>query len=132
MRRIEHGLDLPEGFTSIDRASIIIDVAGQMLEVPLTPKQLHAVFVALGIEVDATGVEMLDDTELGDVIEGLEPQWVSVPKAAEMLGVTKGRAYAIVRSGGLVTRDDMGPRTMVNVESIRERLADPPKAGRRW
>lgn len=132
MKTIEHGLELEQGYTPIDRASLVVEENGELLEVPLTPKQLHAVFVTLGIKIDETTVSMKDDDELTATIEGLEPSWVGVSKAAEMLGVTRGRVYNIIKAGGLVTRDDMGSGVMVSVASIRDRLANPPKAGRRW
>lgn len=132
MRTIEHGLEFEQGYTPIDRASLAIDVDGELLEVPLTPKQLHAVFITLGIKIDETTVSMQDDDELTATIEGLEPSWVGVSKAAEMLGVTRGRVYNIIKAGGLTTRDDIGGGVMVSVESIKDRLANPPKAGRRW
>lgn len=132
MRTIEHGLKLEQGYTPIDRASLVMEENGELLEVPLTPKQLHAVFVTLGINIDGTTVSMKDDDELTATIEGLEPSWVGVSKAAEMLGVTRGRVYNIIKAGGLTTRDDMGAGVMVSVESIRERIANPPRAGRRW
>lgn len=132
MRKIEHGLELSQGYTPINRASLVMEENGELLEVPLTPKQLHAVFIALGIEIDETTVSMKDDDELAETIEGLEPSWVGVSKAAEMLGLTRGRVYNIINAGGLVTRDDMGAGVKVSVKSIKERLANPPKSGRRW
>ncbi len=132
MREIEHGCELPEGFTPFQRASLVMDYGEGMLEVPLSPAQLHMALLALGIEIDAERVRMLDDDELREAEKELAPDWVSVPKAAEMLGLTKARVYSIIRAGGLETRDDMGPSIMVSVASIKERLANPPKAGRRW
>lgn len=132
MKTIEHGLELEQGYTPIDRASLVMEESGELLEVPLTPKQLHAIFITLGMEIDETTVSMKDDDELTETIEGLEPSWVGVSKAAEMLGVTRGRVYNIIKAGGLVTREDIGAGVMVSVESIEERLANPPKAGRRW
>lgn len=132
MRKIEHGLELSQGYTPINRASLVMEENGELLEVPLTPKQLHAVFITLGIEIDENTVQMKDDDELAETIEGLEPSWVSVSKAAEMLGLTRGRVYNIINAGGLVTRDDMGAGVKVSVKSIKERLANPPKSGRRW
>lgn len=126
---IKHGLDQPTELTEIDRAKIVVNAADQLLEIPLTPKQLQAVFVTLGVRIAEKNVELLDDDELGDV---LSPDWVSVSKAAELLGVNRSRAYAIVNAGGLETRDDMGSGLMVSVKSINERLKNPPKAGRRW
>ena len=132
MRAIEHGLDLSQGYTPINRASLVMEENGELLEVPLTPKQLRAVFITLGIEIDENTVRMKDDDELAGTIEGLEPSWVGVSKAAEMLGLTRGRVYNIINAGGLVTRDDMGAGVKVSVKSIKERLANPPKSGRRW
>ncbi|WP_442904213.1 helix-turn-helix domain-containing protein [Gordonibacter sp.] len=52
-------------------------------------------------------------------------------RAADMLGITRQRVYAIIRDGGLATRNDTG-KTLVSVESINERITANPKAGRRW
>ncbi|HBT95427.1 MAG TPA: HicB family protein [Coriobacteriia bacterium] len=49
--------------------------------------------------------------------------------AAEMLGVSRGRVSQLIRSGRLKSYQ-VGLFPMVDVESIEERLKNPPKAGR--
>lgn len=49
--------------------------------------------------------------------------------AAEMLGVSRGRVSQLIRSGQLKSYK-VGLFPMVDVESIEERLKNPPKAGR--
>lgn len=131
MRSIKTEQSLPDGFSKIDDASINLSAGGVDIVIPLSSVQLAATFASLGLSFSAAAISMYDDNELADMLPDLEPSWVGVAKAAEMLGVTNGRMYAIIRDGGVDTRTDTG-KTLVSVDSINERIANPPRAGRRW
>ena len=58
-------------------------------------------------------------------------EWISVPEAAEILGVHRNRVLQLVNNG-LLDAHKVGRRWNINRSSVEDRAANPPKAGRRW
>lgn len=129
MRTIEHGQDFGGVFQPFTVRRLTLATGGDEIDIDLTPVQTAAVMQALGVRIDEHHVTMWDDGELKPWLDELDRDWVGVQKAANMLGVTRGRVYAIIRSGGLETHDGTG-KVLVSVRSIEERLQNPPASHR--
>ncbi|MEG0505704.1 MAG: hypothetical protein RR547_13735, partial [Raoultibacter sp.] len=126
--RVNFEKPLRKGFDPFTTSVIFLRTeSGQNIEIDLSAAQLAATLTTLGIQFDEDGYCAYDDWDLGE----MNPDWVNVSKAAALLHLTKGRVYSIIKAGGLETRNDTG-EVLVNIDSINERLANPPKSGRRW
>ena len=58
-------------------------------------------------------------------------EWISVPEAAEILGVHRNRVLQLVKDE-LLEAHKVGQRWNIKRSSVEDRAANPPKAGRRW
>lgn len=70
----------------------------------------------MGIATYAEAVDMLDDT-------------MTAQEAAELLGVTRARIYAMVKDG-LIRSMKSGSARLVSAEDVMERFNNPREAGR--
>lgn len=58
-------------------------------------------------------------------------EWISVPEAADILGVHRNRVLQLVNDGALDAHK-VGQRWNISRASVESRAANPPRAGRRW
>ena len=58
-------------------------------------------------------------------------EWISVPEAAEILGVHRNRVLQLINDESLEAHK-VGQRWNIKRSSVESRAANPPRAGRRW
>lgn len=86
---------------------------------------------SLGNIAKGDGVILLAGVTIVSEVERMRQKGalVSASKAAEMLGVSRGRVSQLIKSGQLKGRH-MGRDTFVTIASVEERLKHPRKPGR--